>query len=112
MRCPSVSLKKRCLKYFDHLRTDLIFYFLVIDFDTKFLYKIKLKNKKIYFLAESKNNRFDLQIKELFPNKNFEFGGYDYISVHLFRGHNEFIVGFQKDLPGQVFCSGRGIYEI
>lgn len=112
MRCPSVSLKKRCLKYFDHLRTDLIFYFLIIDIDTNFLYKIKLKNKKIYFLAESKNNRFDLQIKELFPNKNFEFGVYDYISVHLFRGHNEFIVGFQKDLPGQVFCSGSGIYEI
>ena len=112
MRCPSDSLKKRCLKYFDHLRTDLTFYFLVIDIDTKFLYKIKLKNKKIYFIAESKNSRFDLQIKEVFPNKNFEFGDYDYISVHLFRNHNEIIIGFQKDLPGQVFCSGSGIYKI
>ena len=112
MKCPSLFLKERCLKYFDHLRNDLIFYFLIIDIDTRFLYKIKLKNKKIYFLAESKKEKLDCQIKELFPNKNFEFNDSDYISIHLFRKHNEFIIGLRKDMPGCVFCGGRGIYEI
>ena len=54
MKCPSLQLKKRCLQYFEHLRNDLIFYFLIVDKDTNFLYKVRYKNKKLYFLSESK----------------------------------------------------------
>lgn len=112
MKCPSLKLKKRCLKYFNHLTNEDIFYFLIIDKDTKFLYKVKYKNKKIYFLAESKKEKLIDQIKELFPKKNFEFGKYNYITVHLFKGHNEFIIGLEKEFPTYVMWGGRGIYDI
>jgi len=112
MKCPNLQLKKRCLEYFDHLRTDWTFYFLIIDKDTNFLYKIKYKNKKIYFLTESKKENLIDQIKELFPKKNFEFGKYDYITIHLFKGHNEFIIALEKEFPTHVMWGGSGIYNI
>lgn len=112
MKCPSLSLKKRCLKYFNHLRDDWIFYFLIIDKDTNFLYKVKYKSKKIYFLAESKKEKLIDQIKELFPNKNFEFGKYDYITINFFKGHNKFIIGLEKEFPSYVMWDGSGIYDI
>lgn len=112
MKCPSLQLKERCLQYFEHLRNDLIFYFLIIDKDTNFLYKVRYKNKKLYFLSESKQLELIDQIKELFPKKNFEFNEYDYITVHLFRGHNEFIIGLEKEFPTDVMWGGSGIYKI
>ena len=112
MKCPSLQLKERCLQYFEHLRNDLIFYFLIIDKDTNFLYKVRYKNKKLYFLSESKQLELIDQIKEIFPKKNFEFNGYDYITVHLFRGHNEFIIGLEKEFPTDVMWGGSGIYKI
>ena len=112
MKCPSINLKKRCLEYFNHLTNDKTFYFLIIDKETNFLYKIKYKNKKIYFLMCSKNDELINQIKDVFPKKNFEFGKYDYITIRLFRGHNEFIVGLEKEFPKTVLWGGRGIYKI
>lgn len=112
MKCPSLQLKERCLQYFEHLRNDLIFYFLIIDKDTNFLYKVKYKNKKLYFLSESKQLELIDQIKEIFPKKNFELNEYDYITVHLFREHNEFIIGLEKEFPTNVMWGGSGIYKI
>ena len=112
MKCPSLSLKKRCLEYFDNLMNEKIFYFLIIDKDTNFLYKVKYKNKKLYFLSESRKKELIDQIKELFPKKNFEFGKYDYITIHLFRGKNEIIIGLEKEFPTYVMWGGSGIYDI
>lgn len=112
MKCPNISLNERCLKYFNHLTTDLTFYFLIIDKDTNFLYKIKYKNKKIQFLSESKQIGLLNQIKELFPKKSFEFKNYDYITIDLFTKHNKFVIGLDREFPIQVMWNGRGIYEI
>ena len=112
MKCPNLSLKERCLNFCKNLNNNLTFHFLIIDKETKYLYKIKYKNKKIYFLAESKKKEFIDQIKEIFPKKNFEFGKYDYITIHLFKGHNEIVIGLEKEFPTTVTWNARGIYEV
>lgn len=112
MKCPSLSLKQRCLDYFNNLSYNLTFYFLIVDNDTKFLYKIKYKNKKIYFLAESQKYELIDQIKEIFPKKNFEFGNNDIITISLFNGNSKFMIALEKTSPASVMWGGSGIFYI